>query len=181
MKDVNERTDDITIESEAMEQEVRTKLELGHTIPEFRLRTVSGEVIGPADYKQKKNLVLFFYDVRESESWEILAALKQRYHEFKEANTEVLAISPGPVEELKDCVDSMRLPFPVLCDCDKEAVCAYCVSEPTIFVADKFGELEMHSVVTSENADSVIDAAVSAVELSELECPECGVSTWPKY
>ncbi len=181
MKDISERVDDITIEEEATEQEVRPKLELGHMIPQFRLRSVGGEVIEPSDFKQKKNLVLYFFDVRDSESWEMLAALRQRYEEFKDVNAEVLAISPGPLEELEDCTSSMDLPYRLLCDCDKEAACSYCVAGPMLFVADKFGELEMQSEVTSANIDMVIDKALSALQLSELECPECGVSSWPKY
>ena len=43
--------DDITIEEEATEQEVRSKLDIGHIIPDFRLQTVDGRVISPTDYK----------------------------------------------------------------------------------------------------------------------------------
>jgi len=181
MKAENEQTDYITIEEEAMEQEVRTKLEIGHITPEFNLRTVDGRTIQPTDYKQRKNLLLFFFDVRSSDDWEMLAELKQRYDKIAENNAEVLAISAGPLEELQDCVDSMDLPFPILCDCDRETACKYCVVGPAIFVADKYGELKYVSDVSTYTIDDVLNRAMSVLELEEMECPECGVSTWPKY
>lgn len=173
-------TDDITIESEAMEQEVRPKLELGHLVPHFRLQDADGNVISTMDFKEKKNLVLFFFDLHSSRDWASLAMLKRRYHELADNNAEVLAITSGPFEEIRDCAASMDVPFPLLCDCYREATCSYCVTGTTLFVADRFGELKLQEPV-SDDIDHIIDQAVTQLELAELECPECGVSTWPKY
>lgn len=181
MKLDNERVDDITIGEEAMEQEVRPKLEIGHIVPDFNLRTVDDKQISVTDYKEKKNLVILFFDLHNSGDWSILAELKRRYHEFTDTNAEVLAISTGPFEEMADCASSMDLPFPVLCDCDRETACAYCVSGAMVFVADKFGELKMQSAISEENVDTLLDSALSTLELIELECPECGVTSWPEF
>lgn len=181
MKDTYERTDDITIEEEATEQEVRPRLEVGHIVPEFRLRTVDGSTVQATDYKEKKSLVLLFFDIHNSSDWAMLAEIKRRYPEIADANAEVLAISTGPIEELKDCVDSMKLPFPLLCDCDRETACTYCVSQAMIFAADRYGELKLQEAVSEDNIDSVMNSVVSTLELAELECPECGVSTWPQF
>jgi len=164
--------------TEELEQEAGAEIEIGHLIPEFKLLTPDGKVIDPTDFKQKKNLVIYFVDVHNSTSWEMLAMLRQRYHEFKEANAEVLAISPGSMEELHDCVSSMSLPFPVLCDSNGDVTSAYSVTKPTLFVADRYGELKTFSEVTSENIETVIESALSTLDLVELECPECGVPTW---
>ena len=181
MKLNNERVDDITIGEEAMEQEVRPKLEIGHMVPDFNLRTVGDERISVSDFKGKKNLVIFFFDLHNSNDWSVLAELKRRYHDFTDANAEVLAISSGPFEELKDCAASMSLPFHLLCDCDRETACTYCVSGAMLFVADKFGELKLQSAISEDNADTLLDSALSTLELIELECPECGVSSWPEF
>jgi len=166
------------ITAEELEQEFGAAIEIGHLIPEFKLLTTNGQVIDPIDFKQKKNLVIYFFDVHNSTSWEMLAMLRQRYHEFKEVNTEVLAISPGSMEELQDCVSSMNLPFPILCDSNGDVASAYSVTKPTLFVADRYGELKTFSEVTSENIETVIESALSTLDLVELECPECGVPTW---
>lgn len=164
--------------TEELEQEAGLKIEIGRLIPEFKLLTSNGLVIDPTDFKQKKNLVIYFFDVHKSESWEMLAMLRQRYNEFKDANAEVLAISPGSMEEIQDCVSSMNLPFPVLCDSNGEVAAAYAATKPALFVADRYGELKMFSEVTSDNIETVIESALSTLDLVELECPECGVPTW---
>ena len=181
MKTNNERIDDITIGEEAMEQEVRPRLEIGHMLPDFNLRTVGDERISVTDYKERKNLVILFFDLHNRGDWSVLAELKRRYHEFTDANAEVLAISSGPFDELKECAASMNLQFPLLCDCDRETACAYCVSGAMVFVADRFGELKMQSAISDDNADSLLDSALSTLELIEIECPECGVSSWPEF
>ncbi len=119
---------------EEVEQEGGSNVEIGRLIPEFRLSTPEGQVIDPTNFKQKKNLVIYFFDVHNSESWETLAILRQRYHEFKNVNAEVLATSPGSMEELQDCVSSMDLPFPVLCDSNGEVTRTYSVTKPALFV-----------------------------------------------
>lgn len=170
--------DDITIEEEAMAQFVRPGLAIGHTIPDFKLQTADGKVISPIDYKEKKNLVVIFFDDRNSQDLAMLSEIGRRYHEFTDANAEVLAIANAPIEEFKICSESLRLPFPCLADVRNEATCAYCVSGSMLFVADKFGELRMQSDL-KDNIDQKLDEALSTIELAELECPECGVRTWP--
>lgn len=174
------RVDDITIEEDAMEQEVRAKLELNHLVPNFQLETVDGKRISPTDFKERKNLVILFFNPRNSCDLEMMAEVRHRYEEFADANAEVLAIASGPMEEVKDCMTALKLPFPLLHDAHNEAVCAYCVAESSVFVADKYGELKMQGSLCGA-VDETLDQVVSALELIELECPECGVPTWPKF
>lgn len=163
-----------------MEQEVRSKLQSGHMIPDFRLQSVDGQMISPMDYKEKKNLMIIFFSSRSSCDLEALALVRQRYHEIAEENTEVLAVAPGPMEELSDCLSALQLPFPLINDAQKEAICTYCVTGSSLIVADKFGELKMLAPLC-EDTDKLLDRAISALDLIELECPECGVPTWPQY
>lgn len=172
--------DDITIESEAMEQEVRPKLELGHLIPDFKLESTDGKMLSPSDFKERKNLVILFFNPRNSCELEMLAEVRRRYHEFTDNNAEVLAIASGSKEEVMECMTALDLPFPLLHDAREEALCSYCVVESTVFVADKFGELEMQGSLCGA-VDETLDQVESTLELIELECPECGVSTWPKF
>ena len=172
--------DDITIEEEATEQEVRSKLEIGHIIPDFRLQTVDGRVISPTDYKEKKNLVVLFFDPRNSCDWEMLAEVKRRYPEFADNNAEVLGIASGPMEEMEDCVATLKLPFPLLHDARAEATCAYCATLSSVFVADRYGELRFQGSIC-EAVDETLGEVVSTLELIEIECPECGAPSWPQY
>ena len=180
MRNNDAHVDDITIEEDAMEQEVRPKLELNHLVPDFKLESVDGKRVSPTDYKERKSLVILFFNPRNSCDLEMLAEVRHRYEEFADSNAEVLAIASGPMEEVKDCMNALNLPFPLLHDANKEAICAYCVTESMVFVADKYGELKMQGSLCGA-IDETLDQVASALELIELECPECGVPTWPKF
>ncbi|NLN79017.1 MAG: redoxin domain-containing protein [Armatimonadetes bacterium] len=171
--------DDITIGEESTAQYVRPALKTGHTIPDFRLMSVEGAAISPTDYKGRKNLVIIFFDAHSSSDLVMLSLVGRRYQEIADDNAEVLAISVGPIDELQTCAADFHFQFPLLSDMHSQAACSYCVVGSMIFVADKFGELKMQSDISEANIDEKLDKALSALELIELECPECGVSTWP--
>lgn len=179
MKTNEARIDDITIGEEAMEQWVRPKLELGHIVPDFRLQTVDGKVISPTDFKERKNLVILFFNPRNRCELEMMAEVRRRYHEITDENAEVLGIATGPLDELKTCAATLNAPFPLLSDVQNEAICKYCVSESTVFVADRYGVLKFQGPMC-QDVDGTLNAVISTLELIELECPECGVSSWPE-
>ena len=172
--------DDITIEAESMEQESRLKPELMHLVPVFDLESIDGKKASPWDFKERKNLLLFFFRAEESDDWDTLALLKQRAQDFSEISTEVMVIGRGTFGELEECVGSLNLPFHILFDEDGKAAEHYGVSGAAIFATDRFNMLRFKSEVTSDIADKVIDKAFTVIDLAELECPECGVTTWPE-
>ncbi len=179
MRNDNAHTDDITIGEESTAQYVRPGLTIGHMIPDFRLQSTKHAEISPMDYKGRKNLMILFFDARSGADMAMLVEINRRYHEFADDNAEVLAIAAEPLEEFDSCAGSLHIQFPLLSDVRREATCAYCVLGTMIFVADRFGELKMQSELTEANLDEILDKALSALDLIELECPECGVSTWP--
>jgi peroxiredoxin len=171
--------DDITIGEESMAQVVRPGLQIGHLIPDFRLETADGRIISPSDYKERKNLVLLFFNPRDSRDLEVLVELARRYPSLSDANAEVLGIASGPINEFRMCSEHLKLPYPLLSDVRKEAICSYCVEGMMIFVADEYGELRLQSEISEDNLDKVLDEVESTLGLVEIECPECGVATWP--
>lgn len=175
----HEDIEPLAIGEESTEQKVRPKPQLNHLLPAFKLRSTDNEDISPWDYKGIKNLVMLFFDPRRSTDLETLAELRSRYHDIADDNGEVLAIASGPFDELKQCIGTIDIPFPLLSDADDRVRRQYGVTGPSVFVADKFGELKLQSTVAPD-VDSTLNAALAVLDLSELECPECGVSTWPQ-
>lgn len=171
--------DDITIGEEAMSQVVRPGLEVGHLIPDFRLETIEGDIVSPADFKERKNLVILFFNPRDSRDLGVLVELARRYNVIADANAQVLGIASGPLNEFRMCSQYLKLPYQLLSDVRKEAVCSYCVEGMMIFVADRYGELRMQTEIQESNVEQVLDEVESTLGLIEIECPECGVSTWP--
>lgn len=180
VRDEEASRDDITIEEEAMEQESRLKPELMHLLPSFELQSIEGKKVSPWDFKEKMNILLFFFRAEDSDDWDTLALLKQRAQDFSEINTEIMVIGRGTFGELEECVGSLELPFHILYDEDGKVAKEYGVSGAAIFATDRFNMLRFKNDVTSDKADQIIDQAHAVIDLAELECPECGVTNWPE-
>src|SRR5688572_7549852 len=94
------------------------ELKKGKMIPLFRLPAADrSQHLGPGDYKQLKNLVLFFFH----SPWctpcrQLLGDLAKGYAEYPQLNTELLAISQAGIEELGQLQRELELPFPLLSD-----------------------------------------------------------------
>jgi peroxiredoxin len=166
------------MEEEAMEQEVMSQPEIDHFLPPFELQSLDNRTVSPWDFKEKKDLLLLFFDPRNRSDLETLALIRRRYDEFADANAEILAIASGPRAEMEQCMSALKIPFTLLSDENDKVRNLYGVKETTIFAADRFGQLRLVKTV-EENIDHILDIVIDALDLSELECPECGVSTWP--
>lgn len=151
--------------------------ELGRLIPAFKLPTTRNEVISSWDYKEKKHLVIVFFDLASSNDLMFLAELGRRYGEFKEDEIEILGISNQSVASLSGCVSDLRLPFRLLSDESGEVACAYKADKSRIYIADRFGELQMMEDVTGDT-DHLIDVILDKLGLIEIQCDECGVPSW---
>jgi peroxiredoxin len=86
-----------------MATETKTaKLSTGKLLPNFRLSAANrpGQ-LGPWDYKQHRNLVLIFLRSAECQKCEqLLRQIAEHYGEYKETETEVLAISTDEINRL---------------------------------------------------------------------------------
>lgn len=152
---------------------------IGKLIPPFSLRSIDDKTISPWDYKEKMGLLIVFFNIYDQTDLEALMEINRRYHEIADENAEVIAISPSSIEEIKECSADFNFMFPVLSDPMGKVACAYNAAESMIYAADKFGELKFMARLT-DNIDDALSDAINALDLSELECPECGVSTWPE-
>lgn len=171
--------DDITIEEEATAQFIRSGLAVGRIIPDFRLESADGGVISASDYRGKRNLVIIFFDPYNSADLAMIAEVGRRYDEFVDNNAEVIGIASAPIKTFSQCVKALGTPFPLLADVHDDVRLTYRAAGPMLFVADRYGELRMKSSISDDTLDDVLDNAISTLELVEIECPECGVSTWP--
>lgn len=164
-----------------METNEQNKHRLAHgsLIPPFELMSIDGKKYSLWGYKEKHGLVIIFFDPTKSSDLEALSEVNHRYHEIADENAEVLAIGSGPSEQLNECIASIHFKFPILSDADGEAAGSYSATESMIYVVDKYGELKMQ-VPVSGDLDATLNKAIDALDLTELECPECGVTTWPE-
>jgi peroxiredoxin len=162
-------------------------LKPGKMIPPFRLPGANQpQHLGPWDYKQHKNLVLFFFhSPRCAPCRQLLRDLAMDYPEYPQLNAEVLAISQNGIEELSQLQRELGLPFPLLSDIDGKVLSAYLsqaagrLHETAIFVADRWGSL--YTKATATDADALPGEGEIRDWLSfiEIQCPECFPPEWP--
>lgn len=146
-------------------------------LPVFELKTIDGKSISPIDYKEKKNMVFLFFDAECSSCIDFLDEVEKRYNDYKEEEAEVFAIGEGPKDHLVDVIGEMDYPFPVLIDKNGTVMSRFTDETPAVFVTDRFGEIRM--IFKGEHLPDQ-QKILDNLDLYELECPECGVPTWPQ-
>ncbi|MEM2514288.1 MAG: redoxin domain-containing protein [Candidatus Bathyarchaeia archaeon] len=82
---------------------VKPKLELQEVVPYLNLPSNNGLNVNIWDFKQRKNLVLVFHHGKAcSHCRNKLKELAKEYKEIQFLEAEVLAVSFGNIEDLKD-------------------------------------------------------------------------------
>jgi peroxiredoxin len=164
------------------------KLKPGQLLPEFRLTAANRqEQIGPWDYKQHWNLVIFFFHSVECQRCrELLREMAANYGEYQRLETEALAIAPDEVDSLRQLARDLVLPFPVLAD-DGKARERYLkrdnlaeTSEAAVVVADRWGAIFAFEVAGWDHDLPAEPGIRDWLEFIELQCEECFPSEWPQ-
>lgn len=164
------------------------EINAGDVIPPFSLPGVNAPGnISPWDYKQHKNLVLFFFHDREcAPCLRLLRELASSYEEYRQLNAEILAVVGGGLLDLSELQRELQLPFPLLSDPGAAVFASYGgwgdVARPAhgVFIADRWGALFMKTVGSDTErfpSDSEIRGWLSFIE---IQCPECfPPEPWP--
>jgi peroxiredoxin Q/BCP len=101
-------------------------LQEGDIAPEFTLSSQEGTKISLADYKGKKNVVLYFYPKDDTPGCTKEACtFRDDIEQFKNADTEILGVSTDNVKSHQKFVNKYQLNFPLLADDNKEVVKKY--------------------------------------------------------
>ena len=155
------------------------KLTTQQVIPSFYLPSAQGATVGPRTYQRRRNLVLFFFhDGQCRVCKELLVELAQRYHDFHDANAEVLAISTVSADQARKIVDDLRLPFPLLYDLAGTIVDRFTYFDPAtgrpvpvIVVTDRFGAV-YSTIQVDETQPPTAEDVLAWLRFIELQCPE---------
>jgi peroxiredoxin Q/BCP len=110
------------------------KTGVGEMAPDFTLPSTGGRTVRLYDCKNKKAVVLFFFNHEDPKCMDRLSVLAGDYRQFKEADAVIFPITIVPVEAGKQLVDRLKLSFGILCDSDHSVTMMYgvgqCSSEP---------------------------------------------------
>lgn len=100
---------------------------IGNLAPAFTLTNQSGEKVSLKDFRDKTNVVLYFYPKALTPGCTTQACgIRDSESEFKKLDTVVLGVSPDPEAKLQRFIDKHELNFDLLSDEDHK-------------IADKYG------------------------------------------
>ena len=92
---------------------------VGNMAPEFSLQDQDGNFVNLKDFKDKKNVVLYFYPKAMTPGCTTQACgIRDHKKEFEDRDTVVLGVSPDPVKRLPKFIEKENLNFTLLSDED---------------------------------------------------------------
>lgn len=110
------------------------KTHVGDMAPDFTLPSTGGKTVRLYDCKNKKAVVLFFFNHEDPRCLDRLTSLAAGYPGLKAADAVVFPVTIVPVSAGKQIVATRKLPFGILCDSDHSVTMMYgvgqCSSEP---------------------------------------------------
>lgn len=117
---------------------------IGSLAPDFKLVATNGQEISLKDFRGRTNVIVFF--IRETTCPQCrthVAQLGRMYDQFRAAGTEVIVILGEGMTKAKEYADGIGLPFPILCDPDRDVYQLY--------------ELEKYFLLFQRTASLVVD------------------------
>ncbi len=145
-----------------------TTLEAGDRAPAFSGAASDGSTISLRDFKDKKNLVLYFYPMDNTPGCTREArAFRDAADGFKKAGTAIVGVSTQGIDSHKRFSANNELPFPLIADTDRKISKAYGVlkengrtAERATFLIDKKGKIRRvwPKVSITGHADEILAA-----------------------
>ena len=161
---------------------IHEKLKLYEVLPHLGLPSNKGNGnINLWDYKQRKNLVLFFHHgFKCPRCSSKLVEIASAYPQIQAEEAEVLAISFDSLKDAEAFSEKMRVQFRLLSDTKNGDSAAFTYVDeakkglyPSLFITDRFSALRYQKIVEEADRLPPVKEIVDWLELIQLECPEC--------
>jgi len=125
-----------------------SSLQEGQPAPEFTAKDDQGNSVRLSDFKDKKNVVLYFYPKDDTPGCTIEACnFRDDYSKFQTKDTQILGVSYDDESSHQAFKKKFNLPFPLLVDSDHRIAQAYGVegdkyANRDTIVIDKAGKVK---------------------------------------
>lgn len=110
---------------------------IGQKAPDFRLTSLLGEIICLANYRQQKNVILWFsrgFTCHYCRSY--MDSIISHYDELADAGIEIIQVAPNLIETAQYYFKTAP-PYPFVCDPDKRLYAVYDIGDRGVLEANK--------------------------------------------
>lgn len=157
------------------------KLKDKEAVPIFSLPSSLGREISLWECKQKQNLVIVFYHgpkctICQKKSKEYA----ELYEKAKDLEAKIPAVSFDTIDHLKEFLQRVPLPFPLLSDVEGKVTEMYTNKDegrkapfPSIFITDRFGDLYHQQIANEANKLPAGKEVLDWLLFMDIQCPEC--------
>ena len=146
-------------------------------LPNITLDCVDGGSISLWDFRDRNNVVIFFFDPSSKSDIYTLRMFGMRDLEFADANAEVIAIADDPDVASIDKMKSIGVPFHILIDYGSVARSKLSIEYvPSVAVFDRYGMLLM-TCIECTSVDAVLEDIIAELESAEMQSHDGVVSS----
>jgi peroxiredoxin Q/BCP len=111
------------------------QLQPGDFAPDFVLKDQHGDIVKLSNYRNKANVVLYFYPKDDTPGCTVEACgFRDHYHEFKDIGAEVIGVSSDDSTSHFKFASKFNLPFTLLSDAGAKVRKLYNVPNSYIFI-----------------------------------------------
>lgn len=126
-------------------------LEVGSTVPEFKVLDQDGNTVSNADFKGKK-LIVFFYPKASTPGCTAEACnLRDNYKELQQRGFSILGVSADSQKRQSNFRNKYEFPFRLVADEDKILINAFGVWGPKKFMGRSYDGIHRMTFVIDEN------------------------------
>jgi peroxiredoxin Q/BCP len=105
-------------------------LKVGDPAPDFTLPSTAGEKVSLSDFRDRTEVVLFFYPKDNSPACSAEAcSFRDHYDAFRDAGAQVIGVSGDSLDLHRRFIERFSLPFPLLSDVDSGVQARYGVAK----------------------------------------------------
>jgi len=125
---------------------------------DFSLYDLNGNQVSLADYKGKKQLILFFWTTWCPHCRRQIGSLNSLHKELKNKNVVILAIDVGEsTTKIQSFIKNRPISFPILLDKDTDVAASYAVSGvPAFVIVDSDGSIKFHEHYLPKDIEKIL-------------------------
>ncbi len=150
---------------------------VGKLAPHFALPGTGGRIVDVWAFKQRKNVVIYFFRTDISACRRGLSDFAGNYLRYRSLDAEVVGISPEGLDVLRGVARELSLPFQLLHDEGGRISARYGVdlsgppAKHAVFILDRFNAIEKSYSLAEDEAPDQEDM-LKALDHVQAQCPE---------